>query len=166
MPLQVHLRRRAGRTEVDPLAVKRFARSVLRGEGVTDGALTLVLTGDAEVRDLNARFRGMDRTTDVLSFPMDDDPHRGLDHDPFGEDGERYLGDVIVSLERAREQAPRFHNDPESELARLIAHGILHVLGHDHHSPAEGKRMKAAERRALASFTPGTLWSGAGRNEA
>lgn len=146
MALRVHLSRLAGPLEVDPLGVKRFARAVLRGEGLTDGGLTLVLTDDAAVRELNARFREKDRATDVLSFPLHEEGEGGL-----------YLGDVIISTERARAQAPRFHNDEESELARLIAHGILHVLGYDHHRPADGRKMKAAERRALAAFVPGTL---------
>ncbi len=146
MALRIHLKRRGGPLEVDPVAVKRYAREVLRAEGVADGALTLVLTDDAEVRGLNAEFRGRDRETDVLAFPLGEDP-----------DDPGYLGDVIVSTERARDQAPRFHNDVESELARLITHGILHLLGHDHHTPAEGKRMKASERRALRAFVPGTL---------
>jgi len=142
MGLRVHLRRRGVPAAVDAAAVKRFARSLLRGEGVTGGAVTLVLTGNREVQELNARFRGLDRPTDVLAFPLDDPD---------------YLGDVVISVERAREQAPRFHNDFEAELARLIAHGLLHLLGHDHHTPAEGRRMKAAERRALAGWLPGTL---------
>jgi probable rRNA maturation factor len=55
------------------------------------------------------------------------------------------------------EQAPRFGTDPDAELARLVAHGLLHLLGYDHHTPADGRRMKAAERRALQGFLPGTL---------
>jgi len=144
--LRVHLRRQAGPLEVDPIGVKRFARAVLRGEGLIDGALTLVLTDNDALRELNFRFREKDRATDVLSFPLHEEDEGGL-----------YLGDVVISTERAREQAPRFHNDEESELARLIAHGILHILGYDHHRPADGRKMKAAERRALAEFTPGTL---------
>jgi probable rRNA maturation factor len=142
MGLRVHLRRRGVPAAVDAAGVKRFARSLLREEGVRDGAVTLVLTGDREIRELNARFRDLDRPTDVLAFPLDDPD---------------YLGDVVISVERAREQAPRFRNDFEAELARLIAHGLLHLLGHDHHTPAEGRRMRAAERRALAGYLPGSL---------
>ncbi len=146
MALRIHLNRQAGWPTIDPVGVKRFARAVLRGEDVADGGLTLVITDDAGIRDLNARFRDKDRATDVLSFPLHEEDEAGL-----------YLGDVIISGERAREQAPRFHNDEEAELARLIAHGILHILGYDHHRPADGRRMKAAERRALTAYVPGTL---------
>jgi probable rRNA maturation factor len=146
--LRVHLRREDGSKGVDALGLRRFAKSVLAGEGVASGGITVVLTGDAGIRGLNARHRGIDRATDVLAFPLHEEiPGEGV-----------YLGDVIVSLERARAQSGRFGNDPEAELARLLAHGILHLLGYDHHAPADGRRMKGAERRALSGFRPGSLW--------
>ena len=153
MSLRIHLKRPANDVRVDPAGVKRFARAVLRGEGVSEGEATVVLCDDAGIRDLNARFRGRDRATDVLAFPF------GEEDDPAlpGEEGGPYLGDVVVSMDRAREQAPRFGNDPEAELARLVTHGLLHLLGYDHHSPGEGRRMKGAERRALAHYRPGSL---------
>jgi probable rRNA maturation factor len=148
VPLRVHLQRQAASPGVDALGVRRYIRTVLAGEGVASGEMTVVLTDDATIRQLNARHRGLDRPTDVLAFPLEEPP---------GED--TYLGDVIVSLDRAREQAGRFDNDPEAELARLLAHGILHLLGYDHHTPADGKRMKGAERRALRGYEPGALWA-------
>lgn len=146
----MHLQGASGSGGLQPPGIKRFAKDVLDNEGVADGAVTIVFTDDAGIRELNARFRGMDRPTDVLAFPLPDE--------------EGYLGDVIISLERARGQAPRFHNDPESELARLIVHGLLHLLGYDHHRPQDGRRMKAAERRALEYFEPGSLWDGGARH--
>ncbi len=147
MALRIHLQQPPGPAVVDPVGVKRFARAVLAGAGVTGGAMTLVLTDDAGIRDLNARYRGIDAPTDVLAFPLHE----------ADETGAVYLGDVVISFERAREQAPRFHNTLEPELARLIAHGLLHLLGHDHHTPHQGRAMKAAERRALAAYRRGTL---------
>jgi probable rRNA maturation factor len=148
VPLRVHLRRQAAAGGVDPLGLRRYVKGVLQGEGVAAGGITVVLTDDAGIRDLNARHRGLDCPTDVLAFPL---------HEELPDEGV-YLGDVIVSLQRARDQAGRFHNDPEAELARLLAHGVLHLLGYDHHSPGDGKRMKGAERRALARYLPGELW--------
>jgi len=145
--LRVHLKRLTKYPRVDTGGAKRFARDVLLAEGVQEGAVSLVLTDDEGIRKLNARFRDRDRPTDVLAFPLHEE----------GEDGVVYLGDVAVSLERAVAQAPRFHNLPEAELARLIAHGLLHLIGYDHHTPAEGRRMKAAERRALARLLPDSL---------
>ena len=148
MSLRVHLERRARDVAVDAAAVKRFARDVLSGEGIEDAEVTLVLSDDRSLHELNARFRGMDRPTDVLAFPAGETGPA---------EGGGYLGDVVISVERARAQAPRFGNDVDGELARLVAHGLLHLLGYDHHAPADGRRMKAAERRALARRRPGAL---------
>lgn len=144
--MKLYIQRRVKHPKVYAAPAKRYMRDVLQGEGVTQGDLTLVLTDNAHIRDLNHRFRSLDRATDVLAFPY----HSEDDEPP-------YLGDVVISLERALEQAPRFHNPPERELARLMTHGILHLLGYDHHTPHDGRRMKQAERRALAHHRPGTL---------
>jgi probable rRNA maturation factor len=148
--LRVQVKRDDRSDGTDPAGIRRFAKSVLREEGVTDGGMTIVLTDDETIRTLNRRFRDRDRVTDVLTFPLHEDDEAGV-----------YLGDVVISLERARSQASRFGNGPEAELARLLCHGLLHMLGYDHHAPADGRRMKAAERRALGRFAPGTLWPGA-----
>ena len=153
MSLRVHLKRQVKAPTVDGRGIRRFAKSVLAGEGIADVGVTVVLTDDAGIRSLNARFRNRDAATDVLAFPL----HEEGEPDPGPGEAEAYLGDVVISLERAWAQAPRFHNDPEGELARLITHGLLHLLGYDHHAPVDGRRMKAAERRALARFEPGSL---------
>ena len=146
MGLRVHLKQHRKHASVDSRGLKRFAKSILRGEDVSEGGVTIVITDNQGIRGFNARFRDQDRPTDVLAFPLHEEDESGV-----------YLGDVIVSLEQARDQAPRFENDLESEFARLISHGILHLLGYDHHSPSDGKKMKAAERRALSRLEPGTL---------
>lgn len=139
--MQVELTQNQKSPRADAREVKRFVQAVLAGEGCPARGVGVLLTGDAELHELNLRYRGKDRPTDVLAFPDDDE----------------YLGDVAVSVERAVAQAPRFHGTPEAELARLLAHGLLHLLGYDHHSPWDGRRMKAAERRALAHLVPGRL---------
>lgn len=98
-------------------------------------ALTVVVTGDAALRRLNRDFAGLDAPTDVLSFAADEAPE--------------YLGDVIVSLPRARAQARRGRHPLVDELRLLVIHGVLHLLGHDHHSPAQRERMWAIQARAL-----------------
>jgi probable rRNA maturation factor len=149
--LRVHLRGAEASGGLQLSGIRQFVRAVLHGEGVParggEAALTVVFTDDAGIRALNARFRDQDRATDVLAFPLHEEDEGGV-----------YLGDVVISLERARTQAPRFGNDAEAELARLLSHGLLHLLGYDHHRPADGKRMKAAEGRALRAFLPGSLW--------
>lgn len=88
--------------------------------------LTLVIATDEVLQDLNSRFLGIDRPTDVLAFP---DDTRG----PFvGAPGHpRYLGDVVISLPQAQEQAQKANHDSEAELQLLVVHGVLHLLGYD-----------------------------------
>lgn len=89
------------------------------------------ITNDAELRALNARFLGKDYATDVLSFPAAD-----------GADG---IGDIAISLQRARVQARGWRHSAEDEIRILMLHGVLHLLGLDHES--DGGRMKRAESR-------------------
>jgi len=118
-----------------PLAA--LVRAALAAEGRRAGELGIVLTGDAPVRELNRRWRGLDRATDVLSFGYDAEPGRFVS------------GDLIVSLDRVREQARRFRVSHGRELARLIVHGALHLAGLDHKNPGERRRMRAQETRVL-----------------
>ena len=98
--------------------------------------MTVVLVDDPYIRKLNHKYRHLDRATDVLSFGMDDDP---------GSEGET-LGDVYVSVDRAREQAARHHVSLDDELHRLVVHGCLHLLGYDHHTASQRKVMREKEQ--------------------
>jgi probable rRNA maturation factor len=120
-----------------PLAA--LVRAALAGEGRRPGELGIVLTGDAPVRELNRRWRGLDRATDVLSFGYDDNP------------GPIVNGDLIVSMDRVTEQARRFRVTRGRELARLIIHGALHLAGLDHKTPAQRRHMRACEERVMKS---------------
>lgn len=106
-------------------------------EGRRSGDITVLLTGDAALRALNRRWRGIDRATDVVSFVYDDRRDGRID------------GDLAISLERMAEQARRYRVSPGRELARLVLHGALHLAGLDHHRPAERLHMRRRERRAL-----------------
>jgi len=118
-----------------PLAA--LVRAALAGEGRKPGELGIVLTGDAPVRELNRRWRGLDRATDVLSFGYDETP------------GPIVNGDLIVSMDRVIEQAGRYHVTRGRELARLIVHGALHLAGLDHKTEAQRRHMRAREARLL-----------------
>ena len=124
---------------VDRARLARLVRLVLAGEGRRGARVGVVLTDNDELHRLNRDFRERDMVTDVLSFPAD-----ATD----SEDG-RYLGDIAISLERAAEQAARFGNRFPDEVDRLLVHGLLHLCGFDHHTPADGRRMKARERTYL-----------------
>jgi probable rRNA maturation factor len=102
------------------------------------GELSVAIVSDATIRRLNREWRGKDRPTDVLSFPQEQRGARG-----------RLVGDVIISLETARRQARRGGWTLAAELRRLLAHGLLHCLGHDHERRPEARRMAAAERKLL-----------------
>ncbi|MGC9357987.1 MAG: rRNA maturation RNase YbeY [Anaerolineae bacterium] len=133
--------------EVDFRLLRVAALATLRQQGVeTPIEMTVVITDDASVHDLNRRFRGVDRTTDVLAFAEED--IRG----PFagGAPGfPRYLGDIVISLERASEQAKEVGCALTEELELLIVHGTLHLLGHDHADPQQKARMWEAQSTLL-----------------
>jgi probable rRNA maturation factor len=120
--------------------LERAARAVLDLSGAPDADLTLVLTGDSQIQALNRDFLGKDMPTDVLSFPADES-------DP--QTGRRYLGDVLISLPRATEQAGERGHSVEAEVQLLVVHGILHLLGHDHAEAGEKARMWAAQAEVL-----------------
>jgi len=125
--------------DVRPRAIERFARKLQKE--VTRGLVfDTLITGDAELRKLNREFRGKDYATDVLSFPMQ--PANGL---RVGTPEALPLGDVAISLARARAQARAFGHSAEQEVRILMLHGVLHLLGMDH--DADGGRMARAERR-------------------
>ncbi len=112
----------------------------------------LVLAGDRLVRRLNREWRGIDRTTDVLAFPADDAPPLPADAE---EEDFSTLGEVIVSIPQCRLQAREAGVTAGEELVRLVVHGLLHLLGHDHHRPEDTRIMRRRERalRAWAART-------------
>ncbi len=116
-----------------------------------------LFTGDDELRTMNRTWRGRDRATDVLSFPAEPDTDGPAGRLSADGTADTYIGDIAISLDRARVQAPRFSATFEEETARLVVHGLLHLLGYDHHTPADGRKMKARERVYLAGVEPGAL---------
>jgi probable rRNA maturation factor len=103
--------------------------------------ITLRLTDDEEMRQLNQTFRGEDKTTDVLSFNQDSlDP----------ESGRTYLGDIVISIPQAEKQAESQGHSLTAECAFLAIHGTLHLLGYDHYDPAEKEQMWALQDQIFA----------------
>lgn len=111
------------------LLLRRACSATLEMEGFEDLAeINVTFTDDEEIKELNARFRNIDKSTDVLSFPLGED---GIyDIDP--ENGAKMLGDVVISLEHADEQARLYGHSFEREVAYLTVHSVLHLLGYDH----------------------------------
>jgi probable rRNA maturation factor len=113
-----------------------------------DADVTIVLSDDNQLRELNLQWMGVDAPTDVLSFPSDEiDP----------ENGNRYLGDIIISVERASEQAKTAGHAVEPEVQLLVVHGILHLMGHDHAEVQEKSSMWKAQAEILARLGLGGI---------
>ena len=103
--------------------LERAAQEALRSASMEAADLSIVITDDAKLQELNRQYLGSDMPTDVLSFPAEET-------DP--DSGEIYLGDILISLPRASEQASAGGHPVEDELQLLVVHGALHLLGHDH----------------------------------
>lgn len=122
-------------------ALRRAALLAMRTEGYSrESEVSIAVVSDEAIRALNRRYLGADRPTDVLAFPQD------------GAGG--LLGDVIVSAERAAAQAPAYGHSPDRELALLVIHGTLHLMGYDDRTPEAARRMRRRQRQILAALGP------------
>lgn len=134
--------------------IRKAIRAALKVEQVTVPCqVTVRITGDDEIHQLNLEHRNVDRPTDVLSFPMvilkpGEFEVDETDLDP--ETGRLYLGDMVISIDRAKAQAREYGHSLARETAYLSVHSILHLLGYDHTDNMEEKRrMRAREERAM-----------------
>ena len=118
-----------------------------------DAEISVMFTDNEGIRVLNAQHRGIDRATDVLSFPMleyDDDGE--MFDDPGDIEDELCLGDIVISLERAAEQAEEYGHSFEREVGFLTVHSMLHLLGYDHMTEEEEKEMFGFQKEILAKM--------------
>jgi rRNA maturation RNase YbeY len=121
-----------------PVELRRIAETLLDLLRLEQAELSIALVGDREMRPLNAKYRRQNKTTDVLSFAVEASP-KGP---PL------LLGDVVISVERARCQAKERQHTLKREMATLLIHGVLHLLGYDHErSQRQAKKMFALERK-------------------
>ncbi len=134
------------KVEIEPLIA--LARQVLVSEGVEQGAaLSVLITDDETIRDLNQRFRDVDEPTDVLSFGLESSEAFAT---PQG--SRRQLGEVVISFPTASRQAEEAAHAVDRELLHLLAHGILHILGYDHETPVETQEMHTKEEALLGGW--------------
>ena len=136
-----------GRTRPLPLraVIRRALAAAARLEAVAPGlSVSVLVTDDAEIRELNRRFAGEDHATDVLSFGAGPTPGAP------GEGGE--LGDIVLSMDHLQAQAAAAGHSLERETAVLTVHGFLHLLGYDHAEPDEERRMFARTDEILAAM--------------
>ena len=148
--MSVYLRDTTRKRRVDGAAFSRTTQRLLDALGESGSSVSLSFVGDAAIRRLNLEHRGADRPTDVLSFPLLEPAAAAAG--PREHEGERMLGDVVISVDTALRQAAGYDAPLKRELERLLIHGLLHLLGHDHHERHERARMEAEERRLAAAI--------------
>ncbi len=132
-------------SKVEPVfaqSIERAANRALEHQSAS-GDISIVLTDDARLHHLNLEYLGVDAPTDVLSFPASET-------DP--ETGARYLGDILISIPSAEEQAKLAGHPLESEVQLLVVHGVLHLLGHDHADAKEKAKMWEVQAQILGSI--------------
>jgi probable rRNA maturation factor len=139
-----------------------LARSVLTNRGIKgDAEVSLLFVDEAAIAALNEQFLGRSGPTDVLAFPIEDEPVPGGRSPDLGgtgpgteltEDPLVLLGDVVICPAVAARNAPAHESSYEDEMALLVVHGVLHLLGMDHAVDAEAERMERLERTLLARY--------------
>jgi probable rRNA maturation factor len=130
----------------DGALLERRATALLAALGRAASELSVALVGDEEMTELNERYRGRRGPTDVLSFSLVEGDHAAF----RGE----LLGDVVIDVVQAARQAEERGHPLQDELLRLLIHGTLHLLGHDHQEPEEAREMEACERRLWKAIGP------------
>jgi len=163
MPVEVFAADEQSAHPVDALRLVHLAKAVLAAQGVkADSELSMLFVDEEAMAELNKRFLGKDGPTDVLAFPLDDDdvveggrspdslgPGAGMDAEA---DPPNLLGDVVVCPAVAARNAPDHAGTYDDEMALLVVHGILHILGMDHIDNEQAEAMEARERELLEQF--------------
>jgi len=125
---------------LDKEALKKLLAKVIQREGKRDATVSVALVDDRTIAGLNRRYLGRRGPTDVLAFPLDEGPGAGAD-----------LGEIVISVERARAVARRRKKSIKKEIYLYAVHGLLHLLGFRHKTPSEAKQMRKKEIEALAN---------------
>ena len=136
--MAIEIVNRQTRRKLSCLRVKKTARKILESLDQNQVELSLALVGNREIQKLNARYRNRNEPTDVLSFPSGETLPTGI----------QILGDVVISVGKAEEQARKRRKTLEQEMESLLIHGILHLLGYDHErSEKDAKIMREMEKK-------------------
>ena len=141
-PPTVEIRAVCDCADVDIDAVRTYAAEVMAATGHDAFELSVLLADDAYVRELNRRYRSVDRTTNVLAFSQLD----SLQTPPVPA---ALLGDVVISVEKAARDSTRAGHTLLDELKKLVVHGILHLSGHDHRTGPQARRMRQLEEEII-----------------
>ena len=139
----------AGLPRADLRLLRSRARCIMRELGHGRSELSIALVDDLEMARLNGAWRGRPKATDVLSFSL-------MEGEQSGHRGEM-LGDVVIGIETAARQARARHRGLDEEVERLLVHGVLHLLGHDHENDEEARIMREGERRLRTAIRAAEL---------
>lgn len=144
--MEVYIDNRQDKIQIDEktyeLIKKVIRESLIYEKDDLNYEISVSLVDNKEIKDLNRDFRGVDKETDVLSFPVEDD---FLVPIPI-------LGDIIISLERALEQSKEYGHDLNREIGYLTAHSMFHLMGYDHMDEEEKKIMRQREKEVMKSL--------------
>ncbi|ADJ26590.1 protein of unknown function UPF0054 [Dehalogenimonas lykanthroporepellens BL-DC-9] len=144
---------------VSVLWLRSLARQILVAQCAEAGSeMGIYITGQEKMRELNRVYRGKDKPTDVLSFSFYVKEASGSAETdvefPVPEDGSLHLGELVISLPQAELQAAELGHSVKTELARLLIHGVMHLLGFDHEKDADAEIMEARELEILKQLAP------------
>ncbi len=126
--------------------MKEMVKFIFKKENCDNGMLNIIFVDNEEIHNINKKYRGIDRVTDVISFALEDDDTLINPSDI------RILGDIYVSIEKALEQAKEYGHSFERELSFLVVHGVYHLLGYDHMEKEEEKIMFQKQEEVLDAF--------------
>jgi probable rRNA maturation factor len=124
------------------LIAHRAAQAALDDAKIGEGEVSILLTDDARIRELNRTYRGMDKPTNVLSFPSEDK----------AESGARFYGDIALACETLSREAAGEGKRLDAHLSHLVVHGVLHLLGFDHDNERDAEAMEARETKIVTSL--------------
>ncbi|SDG19285.1 rRNA maturation RNase YbeY [Desulfosporosinus hippei] len=137
--------------ERDPLAnlLNQAINEALQlSNGPEEAEVSLLLVDNQRIHALNLEYRGVDRPTDVLSFALQEE----VEDEPEIEEEDQMLGDIVISVERARAQAQEYGHSFEREIVYLAVHGLLHLLGYDHEEENDKQEMRSKEEEIMAEL--------------
>jgi probable rRNA maturation factor len=141
--IKIDIKDMQSKVKVDRKFIRKIVRETLKREG-RGGEVSLVIADNAHVRELNRKYRSVDKPTDVLAFPMDDS---------------EVLGDIVISVDKAEEQAHAYRQSFEQEMARLIVHGVLHLLGYADGNRRQKKKMHERQEQILRESSVNHVYS-------
>lgn len=127
---------------------KAISECISLSGGSDEAEVSLTLVDNPRIHQLNLEYRGVDRPTDVLSFALQEE----VEEEPEFECEDEMLGDIVISVERAREQAEEYGHSFEREIVYLAVHGTLHLLGYDHEEEIDRQEMRNKEEEVMASL--------------